>query len=248
MKTSERHHLKHNELADALGRAGEYYSAHRRTLTYVIGAIVLALVALGGFLAWRQNVEAKSRALLSEAMVIAEARVTPPAPPPGGTAETSAAPVQPPGTYPTEKARLEAALPKLLATADAYPGTEAGLAARYQAASTLVQLSRFDEAIAQYDRVMATGSGMLSRTARLGKAEAQLRAGKHDAAIATFKELSEEKDGTLPVEALLMELARAYRVAGKTEDARKTLSQIIEQHAESPYAAEAKQQLEKLPG
>jgi FimV-like protein len=45
-----------------------------------------------------------------------------------------------------------------------------------------------------------------------------------------------------------MELARAYRAAGKNDEARKTLSQIIEQHAESPVAAEAKQQLEKLPG
>jgi FimV-like protein len=41
-----------------------------------------------------------------------------------------------------------------------------------------------------------------------------------------------------------MELARAYRVAGKTDDARKTLTQIVEQHADSPFANEAKQQLE----
>jgi TolA-binding protein len=45
-----------------------------------------------------------------------------------------------------------------------------------------------------------------------------------------------------------MELARAYRLAGKTEDARKTLSQIVEQHAESPFASEAKAELEKIKG
>jgi TolA-binding protein len=52
----------------------------------------------------------------------------------------------------------------------------------------------------------------------------------------------------LPKEALLLELARAYKVAGKNDDARKTLTQIVEQHADSPFAATAKQELEKLAG
>jgi FimV-like protein len=84
--------------------------------------------------------------------------------------------------------------------------------------------------------------------ARLGKAEAQMRSSKHDAAIATFKELSERTDSTLPKEAMLLELARAYKAAGKTEDARKTLNQIVEQHAGSPFAAEAKTELERIQG
>jgi TolA-binding protein len=43
-----------------------------------------------------------------------------------------------------------------------------------------------------------------------------------------------------------MELARAYKLAGKTEDAQKTLTQIVEQHADSPYAAEARAEIERL--
>lgn len=247
MKTTERHHLKHNELADALGRAGDYYTHHRTTLTYVIVGVVLAAVSVGGFFAWRQNIDAKSRTLLAEAMVVSESRIQPPTPPPGGTAEAPGTPAQAPGTYPTEQAKLEAALPKYLEAASAYPNSDAGRTARYLAASTLVQLGRFDEAVTQYDQVIASGSGIVGNTARLGKAEAQVRAGKFDPAIAAFKELADKKDGNLPTEALLMELARAYRLAGKNEDARKTLNQIVEQHADSPVAAEAKQELEKLP-
>ncbi|MFN2446126.1 MAG: tol-pal system YbgF family protein [Vicinamibacterales bacterium] len=248
MKATERHHLKHNELADALGRASDYYAGHRRTLVYAIAGLVVLAIGIGGFFAWRQSVETRSRALLAEAMVVGEARVQAPAPPPGGTADKPGDPVQAPGTYPTEQAKLEAALPKLLAAADTYPTTDAGVTARYLAASTLVQLGRFDEAVAQYDRVIASGSGILANTARLGKAEAQLRSGQNDAAIAGFRELAERKDGDLPTEALLLELARAYRIAGKTEDARKTLTQVVEQHADSPAATEAKQELDKLPG
>lgn len=248
MKTTERHHLKHNEVADALGLAGDYYQRHRRTFTWCVIGVVVALVAFGGFLTWRQSVDNQSRTLLAEAMVVNESRVQAPAPPPGGTADKPGDPVQAPGTYPTEQAKLEASLPKFLAAADKYPTTDAGRTARYMAASTLVQLGRFDEAVVQYQQVQSGGSDMLANTARLGKAEAELRAGKHDAAIATFKELADKKDGKLPADALLLELARAYRVAGKTDDARKTLNQVIEQHADTPAATEAKQELEKLPG
>jgi tetratricopeptide (TPR) repeat protein len=243
MKTSQRHHLKENELAIALGHANEWAARNRRTVTTLVATVVVVAIAGGAYLAWRNSVENTSREALAQAMVVLEARVAPQVP----ATEPGAAPKQQPGTYPTEKAKLEAALPKLFAAADAHPSTDAGRTARYHAASTLVALGRFDEAVKQYDQLTGAG-GLLGKTARLGKAEAQLRGGQHDAAIAAFKELSDKADGELPKEAILLELARAYRVAGKTEDARKTLNQIVEQHADSPFAATAKQELEKIKG
>jgi tetratricopeptide (TPR) repeat protein len=175
--------------------------------------------------------------------------VTPPtlAADPSGNASPTA-PTQPPGTYPNERAKLEAALPKLMAAADAYPSSDAGLTARYHAASALVSLGRHDEAIAQYDRVAGAGAGLLGEMARLGKAEAQLRASQYEPAIASFKELSERANPSVPKEAMLLELARAYRLAGKTNEARTTLTQIVEQHADSPFVSEAKTELEKIKG
>ena len=249
MKHSERRHLKDNELAIALAQANEWRARNQRTFTMALVAVVVIGLAVLGFTVWRNSVDAKARTMLAEAMVIHDARVTPPAPPPDATGNTSpAAPVQPPNSYPTEKAKLDAALPKFVAAADAYPSTEPGQTARYQAASVLVSLGRFDEALMQYDRVIADSSGLLAQMARLGKAEAQLRASKYDAAIATFKELSEKTDTGVPKEAMLLELARAYRLAGKHEDARKTLTQIVEQHADSPFASEARTELEKIKG
>jgi tetratricopeptide (TPR) repeat protein len=242
MRTSERHHLKDNELAIALGHAGDFATRNKRTVTMTIGSLVLIAVAAIAFFAWRNNVEAKSREALAQAMVVYEARVVPPTPSPEGVASAPAA-----GTYPTEKAKLEAALPKFMAAADAHPSSDAGRMARFHAAGVLVALARYDEAQKQYDQLTSVG-GLLGQSARLGKADAQLRAGQHDAAIASFKELSERTDSTMPKEALLLELARAYKAAGKTEDAKKTLTQIIEQHADSPAAAAAKQELEKIPG
>jgi TolA-binding protein len=246
MKHSERKHLKTNEFANAIGHANQWRTEHQRSISLTLVAIVAAIVAVVGVVAWRNSVDTKARTLLAEAMVVYEAPVQPAAPPPGN--ESPAAPAPTPGSYPSEKAKLEAALPKLMTAADEYPSSDPGQTARYHAASALVGLGRFDEAVAQYDRVIADGSGLLARMARLGKAEAQLRASQYDAAIASFSELSNRTDAGVPKEAMLMELARAYRLAGKTEDARKTLSQIVEQHAESPFASEAKAELEKIKG
>ena len=251
MKTSERHHLKDNELAIALSQANDWAAQNQRPIR--MGAIVLVVlaVAIGGYFLWKNSVDSRARTLLAEAMVIHDARIVPPQPaiPPAGanaSPATPAGPVQPAGTYPTAQAKLDAALPKFVAAADAYPSTDAGQTARYQAAATLVELKRFDEAIAQYDRVIADGSGLIAQMARLGKAEASLRAARYDAAIASFKELSDRTDLNMPKEAMLLELARAYKLAGKNDDARKTLTQIVEQHAGSPFANEAKQELDKL--
>lgn len=246
MKTSERHHLKDNELAMAVGSVQAWFEQNRTAVLGIAAAVVLIGVGLIGYTTWRDSVNNKAAALLAEAMVVEEAQVQPPAPPAGTTNDPTNPGGQLPGTYPTLQAKLETALPKFLAAADAYPATKAGQTARLHAADTLAQLGRRDEAIAQYDQLVGSSDPLVARAARLGKASVQLVAGQFDPAIATLKELAEQKDGPLPTEAMLMELARAYRLAGKNDDARKTLTQIVEQHADSPLATDAKAEIAKL--
>jgi predicted negative regulator of RcsB-dependent stress response len=246
MKHTERQHLRDNELAIALGHAQSWADKNSRT---ILATIIVVIVVGGGVLAfttWRNSSDNRARTMLAEAMVIEEARVMPAAPPAGTTNDPNAPGGQLPGTYPTEKAKLEASLPKFQAVAEAFPTSDSGVMARYHLAKNLVALGRFDEALPHYDQVIASGGTLIAKTARLGKAEAQLRAGKYDPAIATLKEFVDSKDAMLPAEALLMELGRAYKLAGKTEDARKTFTQITEQHANTPFADEAKQEIERL--
>jgi tetratricopeptide (TPR) repeat protein len=152
------------------------------------------------------------------------------------------------GTFLTEEAKLTAALPKLKAAADAFPDSNAGIQARYHMASTLAYLGRRQEAIDAFADVerRAGPSSLYGRMARLGKAEAQAQAGQIDAAIATWKDLSADTNSDLPQDAILIELARAYAVKGNRQEAEKTFNQLVEQHPDSPYAGEAKQELENL--
>jgi TolA-binding protein len=239
MKRTERHHLKENEFAEWLLGAKTWYEANSRILGYVAIAVVLGLVAVMGTMTFRQMSAGKASSALAEALALAEAPVLPPAP-----GEAGKPPVQRPGTYPTDRARLEAALPKLLAVADAYPGSDAGIMARYRAASALVAVGRTQEGLQRYREVVEKGKGAYQAMARLGIAEAYMMAGQFDQAVSAFKDVESLKSDDVPADGVLMQLGRAYQLAGKTEDAKKTFKRVVDEFPQSPYAAAARREVE----
>ena len=243
MKGKERHHLKENELAGMIGAAREAFEARRRQLVGILLAAIVIAAVVGGVAVWRRRSSARAEELLAEAMVAFNAPVVPataPASEPGGV--PAAATIGATGSFGSESAKLTAALPKLKAAADAYPDSAAGITARYHYASSLAALGRNDEAIKAFDEVKTrAGDGTLyGRMAQLGKADTQVRAGQFEAAITTWKALAASSDDSLPKDAILMELGKAYQAAGNTEEARKTFTQIIEKHPASPYTTEAR--------
>ena len=64
----------------------------------------------------------------------------------------------------------------------------------------------------------------------------------------TWKELAAKKDASLPEDAILMQLGRAYQAKGNTADAKKTFTDIVDHHPDSPYVAEARKELDSLKG
>src|ERR687891_136314 len=214
MKRKERRHLKENDLAQTLIAAREAIEQRKNLLTGTLLAVLLGAVVIGGIVVWQQEDDARAEQLLADAMVTFNARVIPPSTTPDAPGEVpAAATLGATGSYATEAAKLNAALPKLKAAADAYPSTEAGITARYHYASSL---------------------------AELGKAETQARAGQLNEAIATWKALASSTDEDLPKDAILMELGKAYQASGNQDEARKAFTQIIDEHPTSPYSAEAR--------
>jgi tetratricopeptide (TPR) repeat protein len=64
MKRTERHHLKEDEMAHGVHWLTEFIQSYQREISYVAGAVVLALVVFGGLLAIR----ARSRSAQSRAV------------------------------------------------------------------------------------------------------------------------------------------------------------------------------------
>ena len=249
MKRKERHHLKENELVHTIETARDFLETRQRQITGAVVGIVVVALAVIGFMVYRSQTQSRGSELLAEAMVALNARVVPT----GTTGEENlpaGATLGATGTFSTEEAKLKAALPKLKAAADAYPDSASGITARYHMAGALATLGRNQEAITEYDEVLkrSGATSLYGRMARLGKADTQAHSGQLDAAIATWKEMTSGNNDDLPVDAILIELARAYVQKGNTEEARKTFTQIVDQHPNSPYLAEARTELENLKG
>jgi TolA-binding protein len=241
MKRTERHHLKENEVANWVLELKEQYEANRNIFQYATIAVLVVAVAVAGTMAWRSMAKTRAADMLAEAMTVAEAPVTAPV-----AAEAGKTPTQPAGTFPTEKARLEAALPKFMATAETYASADVGIVARYRAAAELVALGRTDEAIRQYTQVVERGSGVVQAMAKLGIADAQLTAGKYDEAVKSLTVLAEKSNDDTPLDGVLMQLGRAYRLAGKGPDAKKAFQRIVDEYPTSGYVTEARREIEAL--
>jgi TolA-binding protein len=233
MKSTERHKLKENEFARTVTHAREVVEARKRDIGLIATVVAVLIAVVAGYLWWQQRRNATASEGLAAAMAIHEAPVVPiPAPAPG-----SPAPVQQPGTYPTEKAKLEAA--------DRYPSTGPGIAARYQAASILATLGRYPEAEQRYQEVVdKAGNSIYRRTARLGLADVQVAQGNYDSAINIYTEMSREPNSQIPIDSVLMQLGRAYARAGRKEEAAGAFNRIVNEFPESSYVADARRELD----
>jgi predicted negative regulator of RcsB-dependent stress response len=244
MKSTERHKLKGNEFADTVARTRAMVEQRQKEVATIAIAVIAVSVMVGGYFAWRTSRDSKAEALLASALAVSEAPVyTPPPPAPG-----SPPPVQPPGTFRSDRERLDAALPKLQAAADAYPDSDAGITARYHLAAVLAEMGRFAEAEQRYNEVLQkAGRGSIYRqTAKMGIGEAQLAQGKGDAAMTTFRELSTDSNSQLPVDGVLMQLGRAAIAAGKSDEATRAFTRVVDEFPQSLYVSEAREKIATL--
>jgi predicted negative regulator of RcsB-dependent stress response len=239
MKTSERHHLKENDFALTVANVSESVAAHRKNVLLGIVVLLVAAALGGGYWFWQRQQNEKASALLAAARVVASAQVA--------ALPTLNSPAVGAGTFATEKARDEAAVKKFQEAAAAYPNTQSGIVARYQAASLLAELGKVSEAEQTYTEVVRLdGNGLHGRMARLGVAALQLRAGKVDPAIQTLQELSQRTDTDLPIDGVLMQLGDAYRRAGRTPEAIRAYTRVVDEFPESAYAADARTEIDEL--
>ncbi len=240
MKAKERHHLKQNEFAVTAGRVLATLSEHQRRVRLILLGVLVIVIAVAVVMSVRGRREDRAGEQLGIALAMLDATIAPAPTIPGAT--------QAANTFPTEQARAEAALAAFQRVAEEFPSTDAGLAARYHAAGELLSLGRTTDAVAAYEDVAnrAGGSSVYGPMARLGLAQARAAAGQHDEAIKTLTDLSGERDGALPLDGVLMQLARVSLQAGKPDEARAALRRVVDEFPESGYAADAQQQLSGL--
>ena len=239
MKAQQRHQLKQNEFVATVQTVSTWLSENRGPVVRIGGAILVVIAIAGGYWLWRKHTNDQAGSWLGIAMAIYEAPVVPP--------PSVAGAKQPPNTYPTERARSEAALAAFQEVENRYPSSSAALAARSESGSILLTLGRFDEAEKTYQGIVSDAPNSLyAPAARMGIAEAESGQKQFDKAISMLTDLAAQRDGALPVDGVLMELARTCLKAGKTQDAKAAFKRVVDEFQQSPYTTEAQQQLTKL--
>jgi TolA-binding protein len=241
MKSIERHKLKENDFARTVAHAREVLDTRKRDITIAMTALVVALVAVGGYVWWRQTRDAGANEMLASAIAVYEAAVVPIAAPAPG----SPSPLPQAGTFTTEQEKLQAALPKFREAAERYPNSTPGLVAKFHLAGILAALGHYAEAEQKFQEVTSKGaSSIYGRTARLGLADTQVAQGKYDNAIAIYTELSRDTNSQIPVDSVLMQLGRAYARAGRKEEAARTFDRIVQEFPQSLYVSDAQRELD----
>ena len=215
--------IRRNPVAEWVMAAAQFLEKYRTGV--LIGLAVLVLVAgAGGGYWWHRDQQASAANLaLAQAMD----------------------PLQ--GPKASTPADMDAALQKLQAVAQTYPGTESGQEALIRLGNLQYQAGKLDQAGATFGEYLTRyPSGRFMMMAALGKAYVEESKGELQGAVATLSTaLDRDKNSSLAGEAYTSQ-GRLYEHLKKPEDARRIYGLMVERFPGTYWQQHALQRLNAL--
>lgn len=149
--------------------------------------------------------------------------------------------------FATAQERYEASLEAFRKVADDYAGLWLGGMARYYTGLSLLELGRIEEAKQELQSVVDVSSWAdVSNLARNALAQIAVAEGDHLRAIELYEQIVEQPSPNLPQDLALMRLARNLELAGKKEEALTRYRQVTSEHAGTPTATAAQNEVRRL--
>jgi hypothetical protein len=220
------------QLQSFTSRAYFFLRPHALKLFAVIGGVAVVLVGFSVYSWWDTKRESQATKLFGEVTRILEARVEeekpekPDEPPPPEKQDDKL-------TYPTVKARSEAALGVLERLERDYSGTDVSDQGRLVKAGLLFDLGRHDEAIGIYRSIVDGGkAGELRFLAAEGLGYAFEAKGDLDGALQAFQKLQPDEKGFYR-DVSLYHQARVLAAKGDKAGALALYKQILEKWPQS---------------
>ena len=176
-------------------RAFEYLRPHAIKIGAVLGGVALVLIGFSVYTWWHNKREAEATRIFGEVTKTLEAQIE--EEPKPDQPDKPAPPEKKDGdkvTYPTVKARGEAALGLLERIEREYGSTDVAQQARLVKGGLLIDLGRYDEAAAVYQKIVEKG-GDLRFLAAEGQGYAYEAKGDLDAALTAFQRLQPDEKG-----------------------------------------------------
>ena len=219
------------------------FAGKGKTILYALAALV-AVAILGAIIySWNRRSDSAAQTALGRAIETSQALVTSQPVPAGVSIKT----------FPTEKARSEAAVAEFQTVADKYSTVRDK--ASYFAAVNRLTLDRpaAEEQLAN----LAKNGGEVGALSKFALAQARQGDGKPDEAAALYNELAQSSDPVISKNTINFALASIYEKQGKTAEAANLYYDIAKAGSEmkdlddkpvplSPTAQQAKEKLQTL--
>lgn len=214
-----------------------------KTILYALAAVAALAILIAIIASWNHRSGGAAQTALGKAIETSQSLVTSLPVPAGSTIKT----------FPTEKARAEAAAAEFQAVADKYGAVRDK--ASYFAAVSRLTLDR--EAAEQQLTDLAKTSGEVGSLSKFALAQAKQGDGKTDEAAALYNELAQAGDPVISKTTINFALASIYEKQGKTGEAANLYYNIAKAASElkdldgkpvplSQTAQEAKEKLQTL--
>ncbi len=194
-------------------RTVHYVEDNRNLLLGIVAAIIVAVLLVVGFLAWRANQAEKASAALAEPVRLYEA-----------------------GDY-EQALQGTGDQPGLIAVADEYSSTRPGALAAYYAGDALFRLGRYDEALEYFDDYDGSDS-FVAASALAGQAAIYEQKGEYVRAAGLFREAADAYENPAIAPGYLLSAVRNYAEAGNAAEARSAFERLQNDFPQAPEVSE----------
>lgn len=229
-----RQELKQDKFKETAADAVHWSVEHRQKVI-VIGAVLVAVVAIAAIGFWYYNYSSQqASAALGDAMQINGAPIL---------AKGSAGPQV--VSFPTIQERATAAKNAFYQVSSKYGSTRAGKFAKYMAGLNEVELGNNKAAEDDFKAVASSSDANASSLAKFALASLYRDTNRDSDAIATYKELIDHPTDAVPTATAQLELAELYS-AKQPEEAKKIYAQMQKDNPKSAVGELAGQHLNSM--
>jgi tetratricopeptide (TPR) repeat protein len=230
--------IKQDDLVTGVEQAAGFVKNHQQEVKVAVAAIVVAALAVSGFTWYRNSRENEANRALEAALETYHAPVA-----------AAGAPQAAPVKFASDAERLKQAVGEFDGVGRRYGSMTAGRRARYYAALCRSELGENAEAEKTLSELAAGDRSQIeSGLARLALADLFRRTGRFDQAITSYRQLSDEQDGSVPRDHALMALSGTLEDAKRLPEAGAAYRRVADEFPQSPYAGEARQRADLLLG
>lgn len=231
MDTQARHALKKDKFAQATASSVSWVSVHRSgVLRWVIVAVVILAVGIGGIVFWSLRSSAADTALGAAMDTYNAPLATPGAPPENGV-------------YNTAADRSGAANKQFVAVVEKYGWLQQGAKAHYFAGITYQELGQTAPAETELKAAEGSWDRNLSNLAKLALAGVYHQSARDPQAIDLYNQLVAKPSVTVSASVAELDLANLYVAQGKQDQARALWAKVKDADKDGAAGAIASQKL-----